>query len=638
MSAYPALLTSGTLLTGTGVLTGQGSRPILRVYVSFDADISKNTIWSEVTKYVRQVSYTRGRVQELNNFDTGTATVVLDDNGGQFDPDNTGSPYYPYVTPSRRVWIAAEWDGATYNLFTGYAENWSPIPNEAGLDRTTVLGVVDVFKLLSLNKPVLSLGTQPVPDRIASLFSAAITGAAFTTHTPRNLGVFTSATNLTGTTSQLTAMQQAATDGGGFLYCDEMGNVRYDASDYRTTHETSARITFDTSGGVPYRDPQPAATDSRLFTQVTVSTADGATQTAPATTTAQETQYGQRTLNVSSQLYADVNATGDWTAFSDDHTGAATLASTLQARYQDAKTWIGELKFLPDAAPSVWPAALGMPLGGYVTVTDRPAYLGGGSKTNGCYVEQIDATITPENGGWEYKYTLSPSQTATPVTSLAAPVPLSSAAYTYGLIGNGDATTVTSSTFTPTTGALIVVAFSAESMFYNNAPVVTDTLGGLSWSRVFSFSSNDNVASGFAYAVAPASPRAGAVTLTIPVGGILGAARSFYAYVFEVWNAHAGSPVGATGTSTSGSVTLSGAPASTSTVLTMLCDASTGTLTLTPPSGFTTLINYQDPSVTGNSWALAMKRGSAPQTMTWSESSSIGGPYYPAVTAIEIKY
>lgn len=132
-------------------------------------------VWVEITEHLRSFSYSRGRSRAVNRAEAGTATIVLDNLGGRFDPGNTAGPYYPGVKPMRRIRITAVMDsgfdsfyvgdsflggdevlGAGADLipmFSGFVEtwrqDWTPSPSPSP-DATVTVAAVDAFKVFSL--------------------------------------------------------------------------------------------------------------------------------------------------------------------------------------------------------------------------------------------------------------------------------------------------------------------------------------------------------------------------------------------------------------------------------------------------------------------------------------------------------
>lgn len=102
------------------------------------------TIYRDVTPYVRSVSIRRGRSRRLDKYQTGNATVVLDNRDRRFDPAYAGSPYAGQVKPRRPIRIM---DG-NVPLFTGLVEDWN-LDYSLNGDSVATAACVDGFVLLA---------------------------------------------------------------------------------------------------------------------------------------------------------------------------------------------------------------------------------------------------------------------------------------------------------------------------------------------------------------------------------------------------------------------------------------------------------------------------------------------------------
>jgi hypothetical protein len=68
--------------------------------------VSAQSGYTEITKFVDSISGTlRGRAYELDQVETGSITVALDNSDGRFTPGSPNSPYFPYVKANRRFRI-----------------------------------------------------------------------------------------------------------------------------------------------------------------------------------------------------------------------------------------------------------------------------------------------------------------------------------------------------------------------------------------------------------------------------------------------------------------------------------------------------------------------------------------------------
>lgn len=110
-------------------------------------------VWTDVTAYVRGLSFQRGRSTELEQFQTGSASVVLSNADRRFDPLYASSPYAGALTPLRPIRITlTHIDGAsatqTTPVFFGYIDGW-PQTYETYGDATVTVNASDMFKVLN---------------------------------------------------------------------------------------------------------------------------------------------------------------------------------------------------------------------------------------------------------------------------------------------------------------------------------------------------------------------------------------------------------------------------------------------------------------------------------------------------------
>jgi hypothetical protein len=78
----------------------------------------------DLTPDVRSISIKRGRNIVRDTYEAGTATVRVMDPNSYFNPQNTASPYFGFLTPLRKLRISATKDGVGYFLFSGYTVDY----------------------------------------------------------------------------------------------------------------------------------------------------------------------------------------------------------------------------------------------------------------------------------------------------------------------------------------------------------------------------------------------------------------------------------------------------------------------------------------------------------------------------------
>ena len=139
--------------------------PTTQVYIAFnDGPYVASPTWTQVTTYVRQINIQRGRQNELSDFESGNATVVLDNRDRRFDPFYTSGPYYGTGTslvPRRQIKIEATISSVTYPVFRGFIEGWPVSITDAGYDTTVTVQCFDALGLLA---------DEEMPDDISSTY------------------------------------------------------------------------------------------------------------------------------------------------------------------------------------------------------------------------------------------------------------------------------------------------------------------------------------------------------------------------------------------------------------------------------------------------------------------------------------
>ena len=139
-----------TLYTYNGEPFSPSIFPVAGVYIAFtDGPYVASPAWTEVTTYVRGLSIHRGRSSDFDQFDTGTAQLVLDNRDRRFDPFYTSGPYYTKLTPRRQIRVVGQIGGSTYEVFRGYIAGWPVEWTDAGYDSTVTIQAFDALGLMA---------------------------------------------------------------------------------------------------------------------------------------------------------------------------------------------------------------------------------------------------------------------------------------------------------------------------------------------------------------------------------------------------------------------------------------------------------------------------------------------------------
>lgn len=144
--------------------------PILAVEVAFTTDALAEPAWVDVTGDVRFWDTWRGRNRELEAFQPGRATVVLDNRDRQYDSVNAAGPWFGNVKPMRRLRIRETFSGVTYPTFDGYVDRWQLDYPNSGKDATAVVTATDAFKIFARTDLPTSVYDDLVKSRAPDVY------------------------------------------------------------------------------------------------------------------------------------------------------------------------------------------------------------------------------------------------------------------------------------------------------------------------------------------------------------------------------------------------------------------------------------------------------------------------------------
>lgn len=113
--------------------------------------------WDDITSSARipegGIGFRRGRTTDQGLHLAGELTAVLDNRTREFEPEWTGSIYYPMIRPLVPLRFCATYSGTTYPLWRGVTRKFLPRYDEpSDTDSVAELAGVDAFRLFSIAK------------------------------------------------------------------------------------------------------------------------------------------------------------------------------------------------------------------------------------------------------------------------------------------------------------------------------------------------------------------------------------------------------------------------------------------------------------------------------------------------------
>ena len=235
----------------------------------------------DVSDQVNNISTSRGRNAEADQFQTGTLTLRIVDQSGSFNPQNPGGPYFGLLTPMRKVQITATYGAVTYPIFMGYIVSFSTTtPRDVGDVVYTTINAVDAFRLAQNAQiaTVAGAGVQLSGSRINALLDAI---AWPNSMRDIDAGLTTMQADPGTARTALAAMQTVETSEYGALYVDASGSFVFQDRTVTATSVTGTPTVFNDNGtNIAYSNAVWILNDVLVYNQANVTRTGGAVQTA----------------------------------------------------------------------------------------------------------------------------------------------------------------------------------------------------------------------------------------------------------------------------------------------------------------------------------------------------------------------
>ena len=257
----------------------------------------------DVSDIAIRVSIRRGRNRILNSCEAGTATVVLEDENGDWNPQNTSGPYYGKLLPLRKIRIWADYDDGSgldrYYLYSGYITSYDNT-FRVGIDEVSsvTLQCVDAFRLFQNVNITTVAGTSAGQDSGARINNLLNLASYPTSQRLIDTGDSTVQADPGTARTLLQACQTIEqTELGGF-YIDAEGNAVFlSRTDVSLKADQTPLLFNDNGTDISYQSIDFAYDDTQIFNDITVARLGGTPQTVTDTTSI-ETYFihsGQRT-------------------------------------------------------------------------------------------------------------------------------------------------------------------------------------------------------------------------------------------------------------------------------------------------------------------------------------------------------
>jgi hypothetical protein len=238
----------------------------------------------DVSDQINRIETNRGRTALSDLFQTGSLTLRIVDQSGDFNPQNLLSPYAGLLDPMKKVQITATYSGTTYPIFSGFITSYvTTYPDNSSFDEVaiTTIQAVDAFRLAQLAQ--ISTVTGASSGDLSGLRVNKILDEINWPASQRDIdaGLTTLQADPGTNRTALQALQIATESEYGAIYVDADNNfVFQDRGVTAGSIGGTPTVFADDGTGIDYFDATWTLNDVLIFNKATITRVGGSPQVA----------------------------------------------------------------------------------------------------------------------------------------------------------------------------------------------------------------------------------------------------------------------------------------------------------------------------------------------------------------------
>jgi hypothetical protein len=236
----------------------------------------------DVSNVVDSVSTKRGRSATADEFQTGTMTLRIVDQNGDFNPQNLSSPYTGLLDPMKKVSITATWQGQVYDMFAGFITSFTTTtPKNANDVVYTTITAVDATRLAQ-NAQISTVTGATAGDLSGTRIDQILNTIGWPSSARDVDAGLTTLQNDPGTArTALAALQTATNSEYGAIYVGTDGSWVFQDRNVTTASIAGTPTVFNDNGtDIGYFNAVWRLDDTLIFNQANVTRTGGTVQTA----------------------------------------------------------------------------------------------------------------------------------------------------------------------------------------------------------------------------------------------------------------------------------------------------------------------------------------------------------------------
>ena len=261
----------------------------------------------DLSDVTRQITIRRGRNIMRDTYEAGSCTVRVLDPDSYFNPQNVSSPYFGYLTPLRKIRVAATTATTQHFLFSGYVQDYRytyPQGQEIGYVDIVCSDAFRLFAMANVSTIADSGAGQTTGTRVGKILDQVSFPSSMRII---DTGATTCQADPATTRSSLSALQVAEFTEQGAFFIRTDGTAEFkDRSDVVGSLGV-APIQFNQTSGIPYSDLKFAFDDKLIINSATMTRVGGTTvSSSDATSIAKYFPHGMNVENLVAQTDAQV--------------------------------------------------------------------------------------------------------------------------------------------------------------------------------------------------------------------------------------------------------------------------------------------------------------------------------------------
>ena len=237
----------------------------------------------DLSSTTRSIKIQRGRNIMRDTYETGTCTVRVIDETGAFNPQNPLSPYAGYLTPLRKIRVAATTATTQHFLFSGYVDSYKysfPTGQELGYVDITSSDAFRLFAMANIASVSGATAGQTTGTRITKILDQVSFPTSMriidTGSTTVQVDPGTARTSL-----QALKAAEFAEQGAAFVRTD--GTFEFKDRNDVVGSLAATPIEFNQTTGIPYSNLRYAFDDKLIINQASMTRIGGSAQIATNT-------------------------------------------------------------------------------------------------------------------------------------------------------------------------------------------------------------------------------------------------------------------------------------------------------------------------------------------------------------------